>query len=242
MKRILLGLFTITALSFASVEANAQAFTTDADTVYLTYSGSFGMDAHNDITAGANPVSLKWKVVSENFSTDVTWTDGNSINVCDNYNCYTNAGNALLNSTEYTSPTPYAANQTDVFKASFQLPTANHGTHYVTIRLTDITSGDFKNITFVTNKWQTSTGTVSKNSDDIVLFPNPVRDEVNVVFNDLNVKNIAVYNVIGKTMVVYRTTGSSAKMDLSKFPAGVYFLRMSDAKGDVVATKRFTKQ
>lgn len=242
MKRILLGLFTIMSLSLSAVESNAQAFTTEADTVYLTFSGQFGMEAHNYVTAGANAVSLKWKVLYENFSGDVTWTDMNAINICDNYNCYTNASNALLDGTEYTSPTTYVANQTDVFKASFQLPNANPGTRYVTVELTDLNSGYKKNITFITSKWATSTTNVNKGSDDIVLYPNPVRDEINVVFNELNVKTIAVYNVIGKTMVVYRTTGNSAKMDLSKFPAGVYFLRMSDAKGEVVATKRFTKQ
>lgn len=241
MKRILLGLFTITSLGLAA-EANAQAFTTEADTVNLIYSGTAGLESHNYVTAGANNVSLKWRVIAENFSQDPTWTDMNGLNICDNYNCYTNNNNALLNGTEYTSPTPYTSGQADVFKASFLLASSNPGTHYVTVELTDITSGYKKNITFFASKWPTSTANVTKNAEDIVLYPNPVRDEVNVVFNDLNVKNIAVYNVIGKTMVVYRTTGNSAKMDLSKFPAGVYFLRMSDAKGDIVATKRFTKQ
>lgn len=242
MKRILLGLFTITSLSLAAVKANAQAFTTEADTVYMTYSGTASLDAHNNITATSAPVSLKWFVIAENFLDDATWATQNTINICDNYTCETNFQNNILNGDEYTSPNTYDVGVAETFKASFLLGSSNPGTRYVTVRLVDQNTSYQKDVTFIISKWATSTTNVTKNSENIVLYPNPVRDEVNVVFNDLNVKNIAVYNVIGKTMVVYRTVGNSAKMDLSKFPAGVYFLRMSDANGDIVATKRFTKQ
>ncbi len=237
MKRILLGLFTLTAVTFG---ANAQVFTTPHDTVNFTYSSGI-IDVHNDITVpGAGNVSLTWSVVAENFSADNTWKTDNGISICDNSNCYTNIGQGILGGNTYT--TTYYADSTDIFKATFNLAGANPGIRYVTINIKDDNSSYNKNITFMVSKWATGVNSVSKNSDDITLYPNPVRDEVNVVFNGMDVKNIAVYNVIGKNMIVYRTSGSSAKLDISKFPGGVYFLRMSDAKGAIVATKRITKQ
>lgn len=242
MKKILLGLFTLTALNLGATNANAQSFTTPHDTINFTYSSGF-VDIHNDITVpGMSNVPISWKVIAENFSSDPTWVaDQNTINVCDNYQCYTNNNNDLLNGTLYT--TTYLADSTEVFKASFNLAGANAGTHFVTIRIYNTTTPtDDDTVTFIVNKWPTTAGTVAKNNESISLYPNPVRDEVNVVFNNLEVKNIAVYNAIGKNMIVYRTAGTSAKLDISKFPGGVYFLRMSDSKGNVVATKRITKQ
>ncbi len=242
MKRILLGLFTLTALNLGANTAKAQSFDIPHDTINTTYFSGF-VDVHNDITIpGMANVPISWKVVNENFSSDPTWVaDQNTINVCDNYQCYTNNNNDLLDGTVYT--TTYLADSTEVFKASFNLSGANPGTHFVSIRVWSTSNpNDSDTMTFIVNKWATGTTTVTKNNESIVLYPNPVRDEVNVVFNDLDVKNIAVYNAIGKNMIVYRTAGSSAKLDISKFPGGIYFLRMSDAKGNVVATKRITKQ
>jgi hypothetical protein len=58
------------------------------------------------------------------------------------------------------------------------------------------------------------------------------------------VKTIAVYNLIGKLMgPIYKpSSSSSAKIDLDDMPTGIYFLRLMDGQGRVVATRRFTRQ
>ncbi len=91
-----------------------------------------------------------------------------------------------------------------------------------------------------------STGIMNFNSaDDIILYPNPAREAVNVIFDEkFNVRTIAVYNLIGKLMgPIYKpASNNSAKIDLSDMPTGIYFLRLMDAQGHFVATRRFTRQ
>jgi hypothetical protein len=79
----------------------------------------------------------------------------------------------------------------------------------------------------------------------VVLYPNPARESINVLYDEkAGVKTIAIYNLIGKLMgPIYRPTNNgSAKIDLDEMPNGVYFLRLMDAGGHVLATRRFTRQ
>ena len=241
MKKVILGLFTIALGTLAGFTANGQAFNTTDDTVSINLTYNTGsVDLHNDITATTAPVYIKWFVTSTDFAG--SWATPSAINICDNYNCYTNSNNDMLDGKTYISTTPYNPGVPGIFKATFNLGSASPGDHYVTIRLRDTISNETKDITFRVSKWTTSVPNVAK-SEEVTLYPNPARDELNVVFdqND-NIKNIAVYNVIGKAIIVYRVSGGSAKLDIDKIPNGVYFIRLSNSKGQVVSTKRFTKQ
>ncbi|HYD21922.1 MAG TPA: T9SS type A sorting domain-containing protein [Flavipsychrobacter sp.] len=240
MKRLILGLSALIAFGFTAVNAYAQStFSTPHDTVAATFNGST-IDLHNDITAIGSPSQIYWKSAGTNFP--ASWSTNSSVSVCDNNTCLNNQNNNMLNGSEYLSAF-YQPGVPGLFKASFDLTTGVSGTYYVNYLLRDSASGDTKTITFVVTKFPTSAGSLSKNNDEVTLYPNPATDDLNVVFgaND-GVKNIAVYNVIGKAIVVYKVAGNSAKMDISRLPNGVYFLRLSDAKGQVVSTKRFTKQ
>ena len=100
-----------------------------------------------------------------------------------------------------------------------------------------------KNITFVVNRLPVSVPVVSTSESDVVMYPNPATSELNIVYNaNLDVKNIAVYNIIGKVMTIYRVTGSSANLNLENIPSGIYFVRLLNAHGETVVTKKFSKQ
>ena len=112
----------------------------------------------------------------------------------------------------------------------------------MTVSLKDFSTSETKTETFIVNKWPTSVPVVT-NDDDITIYPNPAREELNVVYsNTADVKNIAVYNIIGKVMNVYRVSGNSANLNLRNVPAGIYFVRLLNANGGVVATRKFTRQ
>jgi hypothetical protein len=85
---------------------------------------------------------------------------------------------------------------------------------------------------------------IIKSQDDVVLYPNPAYDNVNVLFNaEAKVKNIAIYNIIGKVMSVYRVTANnSANLNVENIPSGIYFIRLLNTEGGIVATRKFTKQ
>jgi hypothetical protein len=89
-----------------------------------------------------------------------------------------------------------------------------------------------------------TTSLLAKIQDEVVLYPNPAHEEVNIVYgNDAGVKNIAIYNLIGKVVSVFKPIGnSSAKLFIDNLPQGIYFVRLIDAQGAVIATRKFTRQ
>jgi hypothetical protein len=78
------------------------------------------------------------------------------------------------------------------------------------------------------------------NSSDLTLYPNPVRDGnlfVRVPEAMGNVSNIAVMNAVGGLVKQLRpdaSYGSAIEIDLNGLSAGVYFVRIHTATGDIV--------
>jgi hypothetical protein len=77
----------------------------------------------------------------------------------------------------------------------------------------------------------------------VSLYPNPANSEVNVVYDEAaDIKSIGIYNIIGKLMTVYKVSGKSANLNIENIPAGIYFVRLLNGQGQVVVTRKFTKQ
>jgi len=246
MKKILLSILTIVAV-LHSVSASAQTatFSPVADTAY----GQIQTNANirDFITATATGgVTLTWKVVACNFPTD--WLADSTFGICDNTLCHYNIHDTLWNGTTGVS-TWTSGNYAQFAQGQFYLSmnmngTVTNGTFYVTIQLLDLASNYSKNITFKVSKYATGVTTISRTTDEVTLYPNPATTEVNVLYSpDVNVKTIAIYNIIGKVVKVYNTLdNSSAKLNIDNIPSGIYFIRMMDGAGHVVATRKFTRQ
>ena len=188
-------------------------------------------------------IQIDWKVKSHNFP--ATWSAVGHLGICDNNLCRDNLNDQLTNGTVFTS-NKYAPNVKGDFHfqmLAYDDASVPPGTYYMTINL-KVNGGTFeKDITFIFNKWTTSVTGVNKVSDNVTLYPNPARSELNVTYNkDLNVKSLAIYNLVGKQVSNYRVSGTSAKLDIEKIPSGIYFVRLVDNAGQVVATRRFTHQ
>ena len=98
-------------------------------------------------------------------------------------------------------------------------------------------------MTFVFYKVGDGVPAVNMQLNEAVLYPNPAKNEVNLVYNEASdVKNIAVYNIIGKVMAVYKVGSTSANLDLNNMPPGIYFAKLYSSAGNVVATRKFTKK
>jgi len=233
MKKLLLAL-----LSLGSVAtANAQSFTTEADTVFATV-GTTDVNIYNRITntTGA-PFTITWKRVDDNIP--ASWKNSPAFfGVCDNYNCYSST--LIFGSTSHTS-----SNYNPGVAGDFHVqltPAGASGTYFITLNLDG--GGTSKNITYVFNKFPTAISNVPAKNTDVSLYPNPARNTLNVSFDEnAGVKTIAVYNLIGKAVSSYRVNGgSNAQLDIDNIPAGIYLLRMLDAQGRVLATRKFTHQ
>jgi hypothetical protein len=130
------------------------------------------------------------------------------------------------------------------FHLALDLTAASIGTHYVSVNLTDASLGS-KTVTFVIAKpFLASVRHVQPTDINVEAYPNPATSEINVVYDPATaVKTIAVYNVIGKVAMAYRPTVSNgASLNLNNLPGGIYFLRLFNDAGEIIATKKFSKQ
>ena len=251
MKKILLLLCTIGL--FSSVKVNAQATFSVADTVWQSVSTTATI---NDFITNisANNIKISWRVTASNFPAD--WLTDSALSICDNYLCRANSSGQLWTGTSgmpYASPNYYYSNTAHDSVGDFHMlldltNVTTTGAHYLTVTITDVTVAGVGNYstttTFVINKIPEAVTNVNNPENNINLYPNPAHNEVNLVYNaSADIKSIAVYNIIGKIMAVYKATDNSgANLNLENLPSGIYFVRLINSHGDVVVTRKFTKQ
>lgn len=237
--RRLVYLFALPLL-FLTNKAEAQSFTMQHDTINVTAYGY--ADIYNYVTNNtSDTLRVKWRVIYENLPQ--SWEDYAAFGICDNVTCYDKAvfaGGTLTTDTIGAGSNMPFKMQIDGSSPSVTSTTAG-SPMYVSFELSEGTTID--TVTFAINKWGTNISRVNNSRDEIAVYPNPAQNEVNVTFNkELGVKNVAIYNLVGKQVSNYRVSNNSAKLDIEKIPAGIYFLRLVDGNGRVVATRRFTHQ
>lgn len=238
MKKII---YSIILTSCAAFTANAQTatFTVPKDTVEVAIYTS--IDAHSNITnITSSNIKIEWKVTDHNFPS--SWAEANRLGICDNVLCRLNANNQLLDGSVFTT-NDYAPNIADDFH--FQMTgydNADPGSYYVKVNFKDAGSSYEKDVVFLFHKWVTSINNTSSTSDDNVkLYPNPAKDVLNISYSkNISVGNIAIYNLVGKQVYNSKVSGYSAKLNIENIPSGIYFVRLMDDTGRVIATRRFT--
>jgi hypothetical protein len=246
MRNAILSLsIALVLLNGATASAQFVTSVNNKDTAIGYYDGTSTLEVHNNIRSStANPVYLKWNVTSYNFMTG--WDIVNA-GFCDNNNCYsagTPTNNLFTNGTQFKS-FAYDNTQFGDFHMLFATSSPAVGTSaWVKVLARDTVSNVSRTLTFIGYRAPLGITTINS-SDDVILYPNPARESVNVIFDEkAGVKTIAIYNLIGKLMgPIYKPMNNgSARIDLSEMPNGVYFLRLMDGQGHVLATRRFTRQ
>lgn len=229
-------------LSPALVKAATWTVT---DTVTATVDTSASIFDYVMVTGTGN-VTLTWHVVNCYFPSD--WLTEAAFGICDNKACYNNTGGTYVWNSSTTTGTVFTSNAYSAPEGDFHLQLnlkgASSGTHSVTISISDA-SLNTRTVTFIITKPSSaSVQNMANNETNVALYPNPAHDEVNVVYDpSAEIKNIAVYNIIGKVMAVYKPTdNSSANLNIENLPSGIYFVRLMNSRGAMVATRKFTKQ
>lgn len=237
MKKIFYSFLPLCLLVLSYDSVQAQSFTMDKDTIKRT-AGAY-MDIYNKIkNETTDTISVTWRMLDHNMPQ--SWIDDASFGLCDNVACY---GNELFSGAAKTTDTISAGAET-LFKAQVDFSPSSvipAKDIYVNFELVNGTTTD--TVTFVLNKWTASVSNFSNTKDNIILYPNPAQDKLNITYSrGLNVNSIAVYNLVGKQMNRYPTVDNRATIDIEKIPSGIYFVRLIDNQGQVVATRRFTHQ
>ena len=219
---------------FWSFGTSAQTFTLDKDSSKMWWKSPGVMDIHIKAkNETSSIISMTWKFIDHH--TDPNW---NFVGGCDNAGCYMHS--TLVNTTDTVSP----GKDCD-FKFSFNGDAgAFDSKSYSTIEITSGTT--VKNATFIAYKTK-ATGIVSTilQDNDIAIYPNPAQNYIDVVYSpSSDVKTIAIYNLIGKAVSVYKVTDkSSARCEFNaEMPSGIYVVRVADSKGAVIATRKITRQ
>ena len=254
MRNVLLLLCIV--LLVPSMGAAQTFLVQNGDSVTGYYTQTAGdMIVRNPIkSASSTAVTLNWKCVG--FSIGPNWT---MTGFCDNIQCYANSPstdppnglilNTFSNGSFFSSDPVTNANyntSANDFHILYDGSAAAAGTSsWVTINFKDAASAYERNLTFIGRKNAAGVYTMTTSSDDIVLYPNPAKEAVNIIFNGrADVKSIGVYNLIGKLMgPIYKpSSNNSAKIDLEEMPNGIYFVRLMNSQGQVVGTRRFIRQ
>ena len=233
---------------FATVHAQTS-FSVQYDTVSAAPALGVSTTIEDGITATSGTVTINWRVIASNFPAD--WISG--LAICDNNACYpiTSLWSGSASTATLEISNPYSTAGTHAYGGDFHMlgafsAASTTGCYYMTIRMYNhaVPADTAYETYIVCNNTVTAAPDVPKASGSVVLYPNPTRDEVNILYDPgYNVRNIAVYNIIGKIVAVYRVSdNSSANLDLSNVPSGLYFLRLMNESGEVVVTKKFTKQ
>lgn len=183
-------------------------------------------------------MSVQWRIISSNLP--AAWM--NTVGICDNFTCY---GTADIWPTQ-TKTSSYPAGE-GVFDVTLDLSSfAPDGPYVMKVRLNNsaVTTDTFVQTYIVTRTPGTSSVASVKSSSNVSLYPNPATNSVNLVYDaGADIRNIAVYNIIGKQVSLFRPTdNSSANLNIDNIPSGIYFVRLINSRGDVVSTRKFTKQ
>ncbi|WP_264520189.1 T9SS type A sorting domain-containing protein [Flavobacterium sp. N1994] len=107
-------------------------------------------------------------------------------------------------------------------KTGITLPSL--GLHVFNIRIKDNSNGwgpVFKNVISV----QTSLATADLDLKNVVLYPNPVKDMLNIS-GEKNITIVAVYNVLGQEVLTKFFNSNEVAFDISSLTSGTYFVKV----------------
>lgn len=71
----------------------------------------------------------------------------------------------------------------------------------------------------------------------IVVYPNPTSDIIYLYSTFNNLKDIALYNIYGQLLSTIPVLEGTYRLNLSKYPAGIYFLRLTTPDGEIQSIK-----
>lgn len=71
-------------------------------------------------------------------------------------------------------------------------------------------------------------------SNELKVYPNPVKNLLNIVSNNSTVESILVYDLLGKTILSKSVNGTSTMIDVSGLSNGIYLVKVVAAQGEKV--------
>ncbi len=84
-----------------------------------------------------------------------------------------------------------------------------------------------------------TTSVNSINFPDIEIYPNPVKDKVNIKIPDFGTKYLTISTLTGKLICSEEMDENETQLDLSPYQSGIYFITVRSK--DFITTKKIIK-
>ncbi|RQO32520.1 hypothetical protein DBR32_02655 [Taibaiella sp. KBW10] len=258
MKKIFI--LSALCLGFAVTNTNAQVFELEADTVTVTTAGLNVTDPnvvlddavtlynHVNNVSGANLSGLKWQIIQSFDSANAPYKGWYIYTFCDNFICYTTSNLTVPGSNPVTYKEFTFADIADRARSDFKMQvvvpsTTPNGTVGVAkVRVWNSTQAD--TATFIVKKGNSnSIGVVKMNDNRVTVYPNPANgSDVTIFVNkDLKGTEAKIYNLLGAEMSAVKVSNELASVNTAAFAAGTYIVKIQNAMGEVIATRKLIK-
>ena len=80
---------------------------------------------------------------------------------------------------------------------------------------------------FQISAYDASLGINQFNSNDFAVYPNPVKNVLNLTSNLADISNVAVYNLLGQQVIAKPINASQGQIDMSSLPQGTYMVKVT---------------
>lgn len=195
--------------------ASSQGIYTSTDggaTWQLLTSGFFHNVAHAT-EANGQLVAVTHNSVSTHLQIHYSTDFGNSWEIVDPAEVYYISTMGTLGSTAFD----FGADFVDIYIASAGLGLVRHTLYLGTV---DVPHNE-------------------KDPNNLTVYPNPASDFIKIVSANQSIKNIQVFTVTGQLMAEYN--GSQTQLDVSQWPAGLYFITVETLSGNYDTVKVIKK-
>ncbi len=107
-----------------------------------------------------------------------------------------------------------------------------------TYTVTGTDANNCSNFSVITQSVSLCTGFVTSSgveTRDIKIYPNPSKDIFNVRCDCFdNSSSYRIYNALGQLMIEQKLFSITTQIDLSKYPAGLYYLKINTQNGEEI--------
>ena len=137
--------------------------------------------------------------------------------------CITDANGNLIG-----SPSPGVWSGTGVSGTTFSPASAGAGTHTVVYTFTDANGCSNSDSLLMTVNLCTGLNESTAEENAFQLFPNPVHDQVNIIFSRDGVTTLSLRDMEGRKVGVYAVNSKNAVLDLCNLSDGIYFIFINE--------------
>jgi hypothetical protein len=235
MKKLSAVVLLFVVLSCTRISAQGLPIT-PADSVYtsINVTDAFALASgyiylHNN---RADSIKVTWRMI-----TDSGTTSGWSVQLCDNSNCYNLPG---------PPRTSLLVAPGDSLDMHSQLaPNCITGSGYLKISAQVVgDTGAAMILTYKVDATSTcSSGINSISGDNIHVYPNPANDMITLSgFEAGQLHNVQIADLQGNAIQAFEANShESVNLNINSLPAGLYFVKITDAEGKLTAVKKITK-